>query len=440
MPAGTPIRTWRHNAQAARSPRRLAVEPPAVRRRPDGWRGDVSGGSFSGGFAAVAASDVGTCHDRRPMGPRIVVLGAGFGGLEISSTLSDAFGAEAEVTLIERGDSFVFGYSKLDVLFGRASLEGVSLPYSAVAKPGVRLVRETITAIDPASRRVSTDRSEYEADYLVVALGADYDYEATPGLTEADAFYSRAGAAQLAGVVPSFVSGHAVIGVCGLPYKCTPAPSECALLLHDELVRRGVREDCTISYFAPQPNPVPPSPDAARAVLDAFAERDIEFVAGRRVASLDRDRGIAALDDGTEVSYDLFLGVPKHRAPEVVLASGLAVDGFIPVDPGTLATKHPGVYAVGDCATAGVPKAGAFAEGAGRAVAAQLIAQVRGDTPPQPYRGIGHCYVEFGRGLVGRVTVTGGQPPSGTFVGPSEELATDKCEFGATRRARWFGL
>jgi sulfide:quinone oxidoreductase len=98
------------------------------------------------------------------------------------------------------------------------------------------------------------------------------------------------------------------------------------------------------------------------------------------------------------------------------------------------------VYAVGDCATAGVPKAGAFAEGAGRAVAAQLIAEVRGDPSPERYRGIGNCYVEFGHGLVGRVTVIGGQPPSGTFAGPSEELAADKREFGASRRARWFGL
>jgi sulfide:quinone oxidoreductase len=151
---------------------------------------------------------------------------------------------------------------------------------------------------------------------------------------------------------------------------------------------------------------------------------------------------VAALDDGTEVPYDLFLGVPKHRAPDVLLASGLAVDDYVPVDPATLATRYPGVYAVGDCATAGVPKAGAFAEGAAAAVAAQLIAAVRGDPPPEPHRGIGNCYVEFGGGRVGRVNIdaSSGPPPSGTFDGPSEELAADKREFGANRRAHWFGL
>jgi sulfide:quinone oxidoreductase len=243
-------------------------------------------------------------------------------------------------------------------------------------------------------------------------------------------------------MIPAFVSGHALIGVCGAPYKCTPAPSECALLLHDDLVRRGVRGDCEITYVAPQPNPVPPSPDAATAALAAFAERGITFVADRRVASLDRERGSALLDDGSELSYDLFLGVPKHRVPQVVLDSGLAVDGFIPVDPGTFATGHPGVYAIGDCAASGLPKAGAFAEGAGRAVAERLLAEIRGDPPPEPYRGTGNCYMEFGAGRVGRVTIdaTEGLPPKGTFAGPSEALAADKRAFGAVRRARWLGL
>ena len=130
---------------------------------------------------------------------RILVLGAGFGGLELSTILSNELGEDADVTLIDKGGAFVFGYSKLDVMFGRETSEAVRLPYSDFAKPGVRFVRETITAIDREERRVSTDGGEYEADILVVALGADYDMDATPGLAEGgNEFYSVAGAERCA--------------------------------------------------------------------------------------------------------------------------------------------------------------------------------------------------------------------------------------------------
>ena len=81
--------------------------------------------------------------------PRVIVLGAGFGGLELSTLLSEAFGDGVDVTLIDKSDAFVFGYSKLDVMFGRTTLDAVRLPYRNFVKPGVRLLRETVTAIDP---------------------------------------------------------------------------------------------------------------------------------------------------------------------------------------------------------------------------------------------------------------------------------------------------
>src|SRR5436853_466289 len=195
------------------------------------------------------------------MDERVLVLGAGFGGLELSTVLSEALGDSVEVTLVDKGDAFVFGYSKLDVMFGRASADAVRLPYARFAKPGVRMLKETVTAIDPHARRVRTDAGEHEADFLVIALGADYDMDATPGL-------------------------------------------------------------------------------------------------GKPVTAVDGDRGVATLADGSELPFELFLGVPTHRAPEVVLASGMTEDGYIPVDPATLKTRHEGVYAVGDVASAGVPKAG----------------------------------------------------------------------------------
>ncbi len=376
------------------------------------------------------------------MSTRVVILGAGFGGLELSTMLSEALGERVEVTLIDKNDAFVFGYSKLDVMFGRTTPEAVRLAYRDIAKPGVRFLQQTITAIDPEARRVTTDGGSHEADVLVVALGADYALDATPGLAEAgNEFYSVAGAERLGTMLPTFSEGRAIIGVCGAPFKCPPAPSEAALLLHDYLSARGVRDDCEVSFVIPLPSPVPPSPETSRALVAAFAERDITFVPGRRVSSLDPARRVAVLDDGGEMPYDLFLGVPKHRAPDVVVASGMVDDVYVPVNPRTLQTRFPGVYAIGDVADIGVPKAGVFAEGAARIVAASLIANVGRGEQPDAYDGRGSCYIEFGSGQVGRVDVDflSGPKPTGSFQVPSAELVSEKQYFGSSRRARWFG-
>ena len=375
------------------------------------------------------------------MPTRIVILGAGFGGLELSTMLSEELGDTVEVTVIDRNDAFVFGFSKLAVMFGRATPDAVRLPYSEIAKPGVRVVRETITAIDPEARRVTTDAGVHEADVLVIALGADYDMDATPGLAEAgNEFYSVAGAERLARIIPAFSEGHAVIGVCGAPFKCPPAPSECALLLDDELRARGVRDACQITFVIPLGTPVPPSPETSAALTSEFAERDVTLIAGRRVSSLDPGRNVAVLDDGAELPFDLFLGVPKHRAPEVVIASGMTEDGYVPVDSATLQTRYPDVYAVGDVATAGVPKAGVFAEGAARVVAQTLIHRLRGGDPPGPHLGRGTCYIEFGAGRVGSVDIDflSGPERTGTFNAPSAAKVAEKENFGSSRRARWF--
>ncbi|UVK40476.1 FAD-dependent oxidoreductase [Mesorhizobium sp. AR10] len=374
--------------------------------------------------------------------PRVLVLGAGFGGLELSTLLSETFGDGVDVTLIDKSDAFVFGFSKLDVMFGHTTLDAVRMPYRNFAKSGVRLVRQTITAIDPERRRVATDGGAYEADFLIVALGADYDFDATPGLAEANEFYTVTGAERLRDVLPTFTGGKALVGVCGAPYKCPPAPSECALMLHDYLVNRGVREACEISFVLPLSSPVPPSPETSRALEAAFAERSITFIPGRRIASIDNTRKVATLDDGAEMPFDLFLGVPKHRVPDVVIGSGMAEGGWIPVNPRTLETRYPGVYAVGDGANTGTPKAGVFAEGAARAVASDLIARLRNSGKATEYNGFGTCYIEFGGGRIGKVEVDffSGPKPTGTYHEPSVALRADKEIFGSSRRARWFGM
>ena len=133
--------------------------------------------------------------------------------------------------------------------------------------------------------------------------------------------------------------------------------------------------------------------------------------------------------------------MPVHRAPAVVVESGLTVDGWIPVDPLTLETSFPGVYAVGDVTSVGTPKAGVFAEGQAAVVAERIAAQIRGTRPRHASTdGRGICYLEFGHDQVALVDVTFfGDQRTGALIGPSEAYAADKVEFGSSRIQRWFG-
>ena len=129
------------------------------------------------------------------MKKHVLVLGAGFGGLELATRLSETVPDLVDVTLLDRNDSFFFGFSKLEVMLGRQSAEEVRMYYGDIAKEAVEFRQETVTGIDPAARRVATDAGSHDAEFLVVAMGADYDLEATPGLeTGGHEYYSMAGA------------------------------------------------------------------------------------------------------------------------------------------------------------------------------------------------------------------------------------------------------
>ncbi|CCH86248.1 FAD-dependent pyridine nucleotide-disulphide oxidoreductase [Modestobacter italicus] len=371
-----------------------------------------------------------------------MILGAGFGGLELSARLAEDLADDVRVTLIDQNDSFIFGFAKLDVMFGRRGPDEVRLFYRDIAKPNVQFRQETVLSIDPQARRVRTDRATYDADILVVALGADLDPGATPGLVEGGhEFYSTQGAESVANVLPSFQAGVAVIGVLGPVFKCPPAPNEAALMLHDYLSERGVRDAVTIHLVNPLGSPIPVSEETSAAIVSMLAERGIEHWPSSQVERLDPAAKVAHLADGRRLPFDLFLAVPVHRAPAVVLDAGLTEDGWIPVDPATFATRFPAVYAVGDVTNAPVPRAGTIAEGEAATLADVLLATLKGRPQPPPYSGAAVCYIETGGGTVAKVDVDflSGAEPTAVFTAPSAEVAEEKRRFGSVRAQRWFG-
>ena len=376
------------------------------------------------------------------MKKHVLILGAGFAGLELATRLSESLADETRITLVDRSETFHFGYSKLDVLFGRKTRDDVLLRYDDISKEGVEFRQERVTAIEPESRRVTTDEHSHEADILVIALGADYDYAATPGFEEGGfEYYSLAGAERMRDALPEFKSGRILLGILGHPFKCPPAPFEGALLLHDYLVQRGIRDAAEIRVIGPMSAPVPITKGVSESILDALTTRGIAYIANEHITGLDTGSQEVRLESGGSLPYDLFVGIPVHRVPEVVKASGLAVEGWIPVERTNLSTRFPGVYAIGDVAGAPTAKAGVFAESAAAVVADDIVARLTGSEPPPAWEGAGNCYIEFGGGAVGKVQANflGGPKPTAELIGPSPELAAEKAAFGATRRARWFG-
>jgi sulfide:quinone oxidoreductase len=375
------------------------------------------------------------------MATRVVILGAGFGGLELSTRLSEDLAGEVEVTLIDQNDAFVFGFSKLDVMFGRLAAQEARLPYRLVDKSGVTFRQETVQAIDPVAKRVVTEGGTYDADILVVALGADYDLRATPGLVEyAHEFYSPKGAAEAGRVLADFAGGTVVVAVLGGFFKCPPAPYETAFMLHDFLTERGLREASSIHVLTPMPKPIPISDEVSNSIVGYLDDRAIEHSHATWVTSIEDGR--INLKDGRTIHCDLVLGVPVHCAPPVVVESGLTDDGWIAVDKATFATKFPDVYAVGDVTSAPVPRAGVVAEGEASTVADVLVERLRGGPAPEPFAGELICLAEGGDGLVFKVNANflSGPAPVAGFTPPSEAGAQEKRRFGAVRRRRWFGI
>jgi sulfide:quinone oxidoreductase len=375
----------------------------------------------------------------------VLILGAGFAGLELATRLSETLQDAVQVTLVDRNDSFVFGFSKLEVMLGRQSADEVRLPYRKFEKDGVEFRQETVTAIDPATRQVSTDAGSYEADFLVVAMGADYDMDATPGFLEGGfEYYTVAGAERLRDALPGFDGGRVIVSVLGQPFKCPPAPFEGAFLLHEYFTQRGIRDSVQMTSTFPMQRPVPVTGEVSQMFREALAARDIEELPEHLVTGIDPATRTAQLASGGTLPYDLFVGIPIHRAPDPLADCGLAVNNWVPVDQTNLRTQFPGVYALGDVCSGPrtVPKAGIFAESAALVVADDIAAQVAGGEPPAPYGATGVCYAEFGDGLVSKVEVNflSGPAAEAQRREPSREFAAEKEQFGAVRRARWFGL
>jgi sulfide:quinone oxidoreductase len=375
-----------------------------------------------------------------------VILGAGFGGISAAIELRRLLGDDHEVVLIDEQEEFSMGLRKLWELVGIGTIAQGSRSRRLLAAQGIDFQQARVSAIEPAARAVRSDGGSWRADFLIVALGARPRPDLVAGLAEhAHDVWEPARVPAAKAALEAFGGGRVAVVIAGAPYKCPPAPFECALLLDEWLRNRGLRERTELVVSTFQPMLLPNAGREGSAWLgQQLAARGIEAHAGRKVERVEERRVVYA--DG-ELGADLVIAVPPHRAPEVVAEAGLAGEGgWVAVDPGSLATGQAGVFAVGDVTQIKLandlplPKAGIIAEREGARVAAAIAAEVRGEDAPAPFDGRGHCFIEMGRSTA---TLIEGEffaepEPAVRLREPSAENAKEKRRFETERLARWF--
>jgi sulfide:quinone oxidoreductase len=375
---------------------------------------------------------------------RIIILGAGFGGIATALGLRGRLDPADEVVLVDRRGSFAMGLRKNWGIVGMEPLSKGERQLELLRHRGIDVRRGEIEAIDPAARTATVNGRILEGDVLVVALGSERDVSAVPGLREhALDVYDRAANAASAAAVEAFEGGRVVIGVFGAPYPCPPAPYELALMLTERFDERGF--DFGMFVFTSLPRSLPILGDAGCAAFDGrLAEAGISL----RTSTVAEEvrAGEVVIADG-RIPFDLLLAVPPHRAPRVVREAGLTgPSGWIPVDARTLLTSHPGVHAVGDVTAIplsngmALPKAGVFAQAEGEVVAARIADELAGRVPVAEFAGEGLCFLEVGRG---RASAVQGRfladPPQIELTPPSEAGFAAKRAFESERLADWFG-
>jgi sulfide:quinone oxidoreductase len=398
---------------------------------------------------------------------RILILGAGFGGLtaanllrrNLSSSSSSSAAAEHQISITDQKDYFMMGLVNLWILSGIRTLEDSKIALNKLENKGIRFLNDKVTAIDVASKTVTISRSsnlKLEYDYLVIALGAEFALEEVNGFLENGGFnlYDADQVPKLREKILSLKKGRIAVCITSVPYKCPPAPYEASLLINDMLVKNGTRDSIHIDMYTPTPIALPVAgAEVSQDVVNLLNDNHINFHPLHKLkVVLDKEK--VEFENGNRINYDLLIGIPPHKVPAVIRNSGLIRHGqnWINVDKFTLKTDYENVFAIGDVneikvnENMSIPKAGIFAEAQAKVVSQQIIDDIENKTSKlsssSRFDGKGFCFMEIGDKKAGYVAGDfyneGG--PTTLLEPPSEESYKKKIDFERSRLNEWLLL
>lgn len=359
--------------------------------------------------------------------------------------------------MIDRSFTGSLGLSSLRVLAGWRRPEEVTATVKQTALLGVSLKVGEATEVDTAAETVTYRAGDTEHrlgyDALLVALGADLDTAALPGLDAAISagraaqFYTPDGAEELRWRAEALSAGRLVVLIPPPPFKCPPAPYEAAFLLADQLGEKLTSGAVRLDVISAEPYPIPVAgPEVGAGVTDLLSARGIGFHPGRSATGIDPGSASITFADGSTEHADLLAVVPPHTAPAAAVAPDLVnAGGWLPVEASTLATAAPGVWAVGDATAVTLangkpmPKAGVFAEGQALVAADQIARHLGYDAPDTRYAGDGGCLLVVGGGRAAKVAgrFLADPAPQVTLYAPTPQLHAEKEQLERDWLARW---
>jgi sulfide:quinone oxidoreductase len=358
---------------------------------------------------------------------KLVIIGAGFGGLTVFHHVSRWTGSQdVEVTVIDERETFLVKPSLPEVALGEKDIRDITFPLRPVIESYGRFIRSRVHRIDPKEQQVYLDDEvSVPYDFLVIALGGKKDFESVPGFREYG--YSVCTdilAPRLYEAIENFEQGNILIGsapmlsgtrvkdVPHLETACEGPVGEVAFMIDSELRARGIRGQARIICFSPAEIFFEDVGDKVHEAFEGLARKhEVEVVTNKVINSIEKD-GVV-FKDGSTIASALTVLIPTYRGPDVLTESGLGDEaGFVPTDENFQHLDYENIFAIGDVASRTVPKLGHLAVEQGNLVASLLRQRVTGRGETYDYEPEIFCIMNMGNRkamLIRSNTLWGGQ-------------------------------
>ena len=342
------------------------------------------------------------------MASNVLILGDGTGGLVVANQLARqarSRGLAINVRLIGNSKMHTYQPGMLFLPFrkpGYRTLADIQRPNADFVGAGVEYLQETITAIDPQTRSVTTDKGRHGYDWLVLSLGCRTVVEAIEGLperwgTRAHGFYTPDSALKLADALDRFNGGDLLVDIADMPIKCPVAPLEFVCLVDEYLQQRGIRSRTRLTLMTPLGGAFT-KPICNDMLTDMLVAKGVQVVPNAPLATVtDKD---VACPDGKTVPYDLLVTIPPHEGSELIDDAGLGDGlGFGLTDKQTLkAKKAERIFLLGDNTNVPTSKAGSVAHFQADVVVHNLLREIDGQAAEPLADGHANCFIETGFG------------------------------------------